>query len=89
MKKLFLILIALLFTVLLVSNCSAPEKTITALPYDPPGAIVTTDKEISPQHYRTFFFSRSGVFASNEFEGSRLNDFYQTDDSTFVAEIEP
>jgi len=87
--KSFIIFISAIIFFLVILNCSAPEKTITALPYDPPGAIVTTDKEITPQYYRTISFSSSGVFASNEFEGARLNDFYQLDESTYVAEIKP
>ena len=89
MIKSIIIFISAIITLLIISKCSTPEKTITALPYDPPGAIVTTNKEITLQHYRTISFSKSGVFASNEFEGARLNDFYQVDDSTFVVEIEP
>lgn len=89
MTKSFIIFISAIIFFLVILNCSAPEKTITALPYDPPGAIVTTDKEITPQYYRTISFSSSGVFASNEFEGARLNDFYQLDESTYVAVIKP
>jgi murein tripeptide amidase MpaA len=78
----FLILLSLI-------SCSSSEKTITPLPYDPPGVTITTDKEIFPQYYRTISFSRSGVFVSNEFEGARLNDFYQVDESTYTAVILP
>jgi cytosolic carboxypeptidase protein 6 len=89
MTKPIIIFISVILSLIIIKACSAPEKTITALPYDPPGAIVTTDKEIIPQHLRTISFSRSGVFASNEFEGARLNDFYQIDETTYVAEIKP
>lgn len=70
-------------------SCSSSEETITSLPYDPPGATITTDKEIFPQYYRTISFSSSGVCVSNEFEGARLNDFYQVDESTYTAVILP
>ena len=70
-------------------SCSSSEETITSLPYDPPGATITTDKEIFSQYYRTISFSNSGVFVSNEFEGARLNDFYQVDESTYTAVILP
>ncbi|MBT8380987.1 MAG: hypothetical protein KJO59_01370 [Ignavibacteria bacterium] len=49
MAKSFLILTIFLTSFLIVS-CSTTDKTITSLPYDPPGATITTDKEISPQY---------------------------------------
>ena len=80
------------FLILLIS-CSSSKETshedIKGLPYDPPGSTVTTNKTITPQHKRTFLFSKSNLYISNEFTGSRLNDCYQEDDSTFVAVIEP
>ena len=85
----FLIVSSALTLIFLLTNCSAPEKTITGIYYDPPGATITTDKEINIQHYRTISFSKSGLFVSNEFEGARLNDFYQVNDSTYNAVIEP
>ena len=72
-----------------VISCSISKETITSLPYDPPGATITTDKEIVPQHYRTISFSNKGVFVTNEFEGSRLSDFFQVNESTYTALIEP
>jgi murein tripeptide amidase MpaA len=74
---------------LIVISCTNKDEEVTALPYDPPGAIITTDKEISTQHIRTISFSNTGVFVSNEFPGSRLNDFYQVNESTYTAVIEP
>ena len=77
----------------LIFGCSSTKETsqeeIKGLPYDPPGSTVTTNKTIYPQHKRTFLFSGSKLYVSNEFPGSRLNDFYQEDDSTFIAVIEP
>lgn len=57
--------------------------------YDPPGSTITTDKEITPHHKRTFYFMSSGVYASNEFEGARLNDFYKVDQSVYTAVFLP
>ena len=59
------------------------------LSYDPPGSTNTTTREITPQKKRTIGFQQAGVWVSNEFAGARLNDFYQTDDSTFTAVIRP
>jgi hypothetical protein len=70
-------------------SCSSSEETITSLPYDPPGATITTNKEIFPQYYRTISFGNTGIFASNEFEGARLNDFYQVNESTYTAVVLP
>jgi len=83
-------IIALL--VLIIGCASSKEishEEIKGLPYDPPGSTVTTDKTIYPQHKRTYLFSGSKLYVSNEFTGSRLNDCYQEDDSTFVVLIEP
>jgi len=74
---------------LLLIGCKSKEENITALPYDPPGATITTDKEISLQHKRTISFTATGIFVSNEFPGARLNDFYQLNDTTYTAVIEP
>ncbi len=81
--------LSLILIIVLCLGCSSSEETITSLPYDPPGATVTTDKEIFPQYYRTISFSNTGVFVSNEFEGARLNDFYQENESTYTAVVLP
>ena len=63
------------------------EDELKGLPYDPPGSTITTDKEISLQHKRIIYFSDSEIYASNEFTGARLNDFYRENDSVYVAYI--
>ncbi len=75
----------LLFT--LVSGCS--HRALQPLSYDPPGSTVTTDKAIEFQPRRTISFSNTGVAVSNEFEGARLNDFWQVNDSVYTALILP
>jgi len=82
-------LILSILLAVIISGCESNEDKITKLPYDPEGATITTDKEIFPQYYRTISFSNTGVFVSNEFEGARLNDFYQLNDSTYTAVIVP
>jgi len=77
----------IIFAGLFVTACTKKDNDIKGLAYDPPGATITTNKEISPQHKRTFLFSNTGVYASNEFEGARLNDFYQVNDSVYTAVI--
>jgi len=88
-KKLKCSLTVFIVSLLIVFGCESNEDKITKLPYDPEGATITTDKEIFPQHYRTISFNNTGVFVSNEFEGARLNDFYQVNDSTYTAVIIP
>ncbi|MGB5289744.1 MAG: M14 family zinc carboxypeptidase [Ignavibacteriaceae bacterium] len=87
MQKKFLLIVLFIFPILF--SCKSKEEKVTALPYDPPGATITTDKEISLQHQRIISFSNTGVFVSNEFSGARLNDFYKVNDTTYTAVIEP
>ncbi len=86
MKNLFLITF---ITILAFTACKKNNERTTSLPYDPPGATITTDKEITQQHKRTFYFSSDGLFISNEFEGARLNDVYRIEPFVYEAVIEP
>lgn len=58
-----------------------------AKPFDFPEPVDTTDHPIKMQVKKTY--QVDGVFADNEFEGARLNDFVQINDSTFRVVIEP
>jgi hypothetical protein len=80
---------AILIAGLIAAACTQKDNDIKGLAYDPPGVTITTNKKISPQHKRTFLFSNTGVYVSNEFEGARLNDFYQDNDSVYTAVISP
>ncbi|MDX1585945.1 MAG: M14 family metallopeptidase [Balneolaceae bacterium] len=73
---------------LLSTSCSSSEK-FSGFSYDPEGATVTTDKEITPQHERTIGISSEGVWLSNEFPGARMNDFYRLNDSLYQVVLEP
>ena len=68
---------------LLLSSC-ASVKEVQFENY-----IDTTQKAITFQQKKTFALNELGVFASNEFDGARLNDFKRVNDSTVVAIIEP
>ena len=85
MKNLFLIIPFVSFIFFL--GCSSTQKTIKGLSYDPPGSVITTDKKIELQHKRTISFSTTKVFASNEFDGGKLNDFYKINDTLYAAEM--
>jgi murein tripeptide amidase MpaA len=77
----------ILFSFLIFFSCGQEGEEVESLAYDPPGATITTDKEISIQHKRIIYFSDSKIYASNEFTGARLNDFYQENDSVYTAYI--
>ena len=49
----------------------------------------TTTKKISYQQKKVFTVKELGVYASNDFDGARLNDFYKKNDSTAYAVINP
>ncbi len=85
----FLLATAILFAVLVVAACTKKYNEIKGLAYDPPGSTITTDKEITPQLKRTYHFHNTDLHVSNEFEGARLNDFYQVNDSVYTALISP
>jgi len=85
LKKYSLLLIPI--SLLIFFSCTQEGEEVEGLAYDPPGATITTDKEISLQHKRIIYFSDSKIYASNEFTGARLNDFYRKDDSVYFAFI--
>jgi predicted deacylase len=81
--------IALLGTItLLIASCSSSDE-FTGFSYDPAGSNVTTDKEIQTQHKRVIGVNQQRIWISNEFEGARMNDFYQVNDSLYRVVIEP
>ena len=88
MKYKFTFALLVVAGIILLSGCKSEEE-IKGLAYDPPGATITTDKPIFLQPKRTFYFSKSKLYVSNEFEGARLNDLYLVNDSTYTAIIEP
>ncbi|MCL5031487.1 MAG: M14 family metallopeptidase [Bacteroidetes bacterium] len=79
----------LLLFLLALAGCSATKKIPKGLYYDPPGSTITTNKIITPEHKRTITINSSGISESNEFDGARLNDFFQVNDTLYQAEMEP
>ncbi len=77
----------IVITLLILFGCGKEGEEVEGLAYDPPGATITTDKEISIQHKRIIYFNDSKIYASNEFTGARLNDFYKENDSVYIAYI--
>lgn len=64
---------ALLVLLLLAQACKSPEP-FTGYSYDPEGVTNTTDRQINSQPKRTIGFMSDGVWITNEFSGSRVND---------------
>jgi cytosolic carboxypeptidase protein 6 len=89
LKIQFILVTVILFALLVVAACTKKDNGIKGLAYDPPGSTITTDKEIAVQSKKTYHFNNTGLYVSNEFEGGRLNDFYQLNDSSYTAVIEP
>lgn len=80
MKNLHLLLLLLIFF-----GC----RSFEAVTYDFPTPVDTTTKPIELQIKKVYHPDNQGVFADNQFDGARLNDFQYKGDSSFVATISP
>jgi len=70
---------------LLFSNC----KTYEAKPYNFPRPVDTTTKPIQLQEKKTYKISSQGVYADNQFDAARLNNFEHVEGNRFLASIDP
>lgn len=77
-KSLFIIVIFFTFT-----GC----KSLNLVSFESP--VDTTTKKIKLQEKKTYTISKSGIYASNEFDGARLNGFEIANDSTALVIINP
>ncbi len=75
--------IALILSFLVLVGCTSVKPVSFKMPVD------TTTKRISIQTKQTYQLSDVGVFASNEFDGARLNGFEKINDSTVLVSIYP
>ncbi len=66
-----------------------PAPGSQPLSYDPPGSTDTRSKPIELPVRRTYSFEGSGVRVSTDFEGARLNELTQLNDTLFTAVIRP
>ena len=64
-------------------GCSGAKSVSFKSPVD------TTTKRISTQTKQTYHLEHIGVFASNDFDGARLNGFEMANDSTAIVSIYP
>ena len=67
----------------LMVNCTLPKKVKFKNPID------TRDRQINYQTKKTYHFKELGVSVSNEFDGARLNDANQSNDSTITLHFIP
>lgn len=67
----------------IIASCSNVKKVAFQIPVD------TTTKTIAKQVRQTYKLSDLGVYASNEFDGARLNGFKKYNDSTAIIVINP
>lgn len=77
-----------LLVFLIAQGCKSSEE-FTGFSYDPEGVAETTTKKIQPQYKHAFGITSDGVWLSNEFDGARLNNFYQLNDTLYQAVISP
>ena len=68
----------------LIAGCSS----IKLKTFEYPDPVDTNSREISYQDKKTYSIN-DAVFADNQFDGARLNDFTQVNDSTFQVTILP
>src|SRR6056297_3862553 len=85
-RKSFLLII--LTSALYLSSCKTSEE-FTGYSYDPEGVTVTTDREIDHQNKRTIGFLEDGVWITNEFRGSRVNDVIRINPYHYRLQINP
>lgn len=77
--KNFIVVISIFFFL----GCTSVKKVNFETPVD------TTSKRILLQDKKIFKLNDIGVFASNDFDGARLNDFVKLNDSTIQIVIKP
>ncbi|PKV51475.1 zinc carboxypeptidase [Aquimarina sp. MAR_2010_214] len=78
-----IVYIVLAFCFILLLSCQTTKKVTFETPVD------TTSKKINYQVKQTYTLKDINVYASNEFNGARLNGFRQINDSTAAVIISP
>ena len=71
------------FPIYLLAGCVTTPKILFQDPVD------TKNKRISIQEKKIFHFEESGIYFSNDFQGARLNNVIEKNDSTFSILILP
>lgn len=73
----------LVLIILIIISCKSADTVSFKTPVD------TTTKPITSQKKQLFSLNDLGVYASNEFDGARLNGFKKANDSTAILIINP
>jgi hypothetical protein len=73
----------LIISIMLLLGCNR----YVASSFEFPDPTETSDQPVIFQKKKTYH--SAGVFADNQFDGARMNDFTQLDDSTFAVKITP
>lgn len=81
-KKTAILYLLLLF---IITSCQSYYKLNT---FDLPRPVDTSNKPIDLQEKKVYS-TEAGVYADNQFDGARLNDFIQIDATSFEAWIKP
>ena len=72
------------FLILLgISAC----RTYQAKPYNFPNPVDTTDKPVELQEKKTYSIPQEGVFATNLFDGERLNNFEYLENNAYRRQV--
>lgn len=74
---------AAILSLFFLASCNSAKQVNFKSPVD------TKTKPIALQKKQTYFIEDIGVYASNEFDGARLNDFTKENDSTVLVTIKP
>lgn len=77
------------WALLLVVSWACTSKQYVATDYDYLKPVNTVSREIVTQEKKTFVNSDSDVYADNQFDGARLNNFIKINDTVFRAVIIP
>ena len=72
-----------IYSLVILYSCGTPKKVIFE------EAVDTSDRSIIYQPKKTYKIASLGVSVSNEFDGARLNNVVQSNDSTITIDIEP
>ncbi len=81
--KLITYIVLSIYYVAILSSCVATQAVSFKTPVD------TTTKPIDYQKKQTYSLKKLGIYASNEFDGARLNGFEKKNDSTAIVIINP
>lgn len=77
------IYLAAILSFLFLASCNTAKQVSFKSPVD------TKTKPIALQKKQTYYIEGIDIYASNEFDGARLNDFTKENDSTVLVTIKP